>query len=114
MFLFRVLVDIAVFLGEHAFHHLKKPTFITPYFSLLATSKKYHQVETWWFHIIATLVIGANTVTIVLEADSPAMVKKFSWFECLNSEWWRMVARKFIWRQFSIHCPGFPNSCVVM
>eukprot|EP00434_Breviolum_minutum_P008973 symbB.v1.2.007905.t1/scaffold491.1/size196728/9 len=38
-------------------------------------------VETWWFHIIATLVIGANTVTIVLEADSPAMVKKFSWFE---------------------------------
>lgn len=28
------------------------------------------EVETWWFHLIAATVIGSNTVTIVLEADS--------------------------------------------
>eukprot|EP00438_Fugacium_kawagutii_P034701 Skav231172 [mRNA] locus=scaffold3252:323366:332022:- [translate_table: standard] len=38
-------------------------------------------VETWWFHLIAATVIGSNTVTIVLEADSEVMTKKFYWFE---------------------------------
>ena len=42
------------------------------------------QVETWWFHLIAASVIGSNTVTIVLEADSEAMTKKFYWFESLG------------------------------
>lgn len=57
-------------------------------------------VETWWFHIIAATVIGSNTVTIVLEADSEAMVKKFYWCEqgFLTFYTVELICRACLWK----------------
>ncbi|CAJ1394592.1 unnamed protein product [Effrenium voratum] len=41
----------------------------------------FYFVESGWFHFLGALVICANTVSIVMEADSEELVKKLYWLD---------------------------------
>ncbi|CAJ1375766.1 unnamed protein product [Effrenium voratum] len=56
-------------------------------------------VEMWWFHMIVATVIGSNTVSIVMEADTDNP-EKFYWFEqaCLLFYVLELLCRICLWK----------------